>query len=677
MSRRAASTLLALAALAAPAAAQQADTLPTPAPVDVPQPEPARIDLAGTECQGVARYLNVRSANGGELAPDGTQLLYITSTTGLPQLWVAPILYQPHDAVGAPRQLTFGNRVQFANWSPDGRWIAYGTDRNGNERTQFFLISPDGTREQELTPADDHFRIWGGWSPRGGRVAYASSERNGRDFDIWVLDVDPDGGTPRGRPRMVLQGAGNFGIEAWNPDGDALVLSQGRGEADNDLFLLDLKTGKVDTLFAPRQMSSYTSVEWTGDGKGFFLATNHERDKAGLAHVHVADRSLHWMRESEWDVERVALHEPGTGETPPQYLAWTVNNGGWSRLFVRELRSDAFLPVPDLPQGVITTLQWADRVPVLLIGLTAPGVPGDYWIYDLGARDVPPLRRVTESSLAGLSPWGFVEPEAVQIASFDRETIHGLLYRPQPRAGAPAGKAPVVMMLHGGPTAQARPGFDGVKQYLLSRGFAILDLNFRGSTGYGQRFTQLDNGRLRPNAVRDMQAAAEWLRARPDVDGTRIAAMGGSYGGYMVLAAVAQLPEHFRAGVDFVGVANWITGLEDASPQLKNSDRIEYGDIDDPADREFFRQISPLTYGDRIRAALLVVHGANDPRVPVAEADQIVRLVRHNRGDVEYLRFPDEGHGIAKLQNRVTAYQRIARFLDRVLGGTGMPCAGN
>jgi dipeptidyl aminopeptidase/acylaminoacyl peptidase len=204
----------------------------------------------------------------------------------------------------------------------------------------------------------------------------------------------------------------------------------------------------------------------------------------------------------------------------------------------------------------------------------------------------------------------------------------------------------------------------------------VLDLNFRGSTGYGQRFTQLDNGRLRPNAVRDMQAAVEWLRARSDVDGNRVAAMGGSYGGYMTLAAVAQLPQFFRAGVSFVGVANWITGLEDAGPALKNSDRIEYGNIDDEADREFFRQISPLTYADSIRSPLMVVHGANDPRVPVAEADQIVRAVRHRRGDVEYLRFPDEGHGISRLQNRITAYQRVARFLDRVLGGTGMTCTG-
>ncbi|HEU4454243.1 MAG TPA: S9 family peptidase [Longimicrobium sp.] len=646
--------LLAAAALcAAPvaAAAQAADTLPTPAPIDVPAPEPAELDLAGAACQGVARYLNVRSVSGAELSPDGRSLLFLTSTTGLPQLWVAPVI---EGAVAAPRQLTFGNRVQWAAWSPDGRWIAYGTDRGGNERTQFFVLSPDGTRERELTPADENFRIFGGWSPAGNRIAYASSERNGRDFDIWTMDLGADG-RPAGAPKMVLEGAGNFGIEAWRPDGGALVLSQGRGEADNDLFLLDFATGKVDTLFAPAKMSAYRSIEWTPDGQGFFVATNHERDRAGLAHYHLPDRQLHWMQEYAWDVEQVALSPDG------KYLAWTVNEDAWSRLFVRELETRRDVQVPGVPGGVIGALRWARNAPRLLVSVSAPGIPGDAWVFDAASGRTT---RATESSLAGLDPAAFVRPEAVEIRSFDGETIFGLLYKPTAAASA---KPPVVMMLHGGPTGQARPGFDGVKQYLLSRGFAILDLNFRGSTGYGQRFTQLDNGRLRPNGVRDMQSAVEWLRARPDVDGSRVAAMGGSYGGYMTLAAVAQLPDFFRAGVDFVGVANWITGLEDASPQLKNSDRIEYGNIDDPADREFFRQISPLTHADQIRAVLMVVHGANDPRVPVAEADQIVRQMRRNRRDVEYLRFPDEGHGIAKLQNRVTAYQRIARFLDRVL----------
>jgi dipeptidyl aminopeptidase/acylaminoacyl peptidase len=648
----------ALAVLAAPAAAQ--DTLPTPAPVDVPALEPAALSLAGAECQGVARYLNVRGVGNAQLSPDGRELLFITSTTGQPQLWIAPVRA---DGPAAPRQITFGaNRVQFARWSPDGRWIAYGTDRGGNERTQFFLLSPDGTRERELTPSDDFFRLFSGWSPAGSRIAYVSNERNGDDFDLYVMDLQADGRP--GAPRMVMQGAGNLAVEAWRPDGEAMVLSQGRGEADNDLFLLDLRTSTLDTLFMPAQMSSYRGIQWTPDGQGFFVATNHERDFAGLAHYHVGEPELHWMQQPAHDVESLALSPDG------RFLAYSVNEAGFSRLVVRDLPGNRDVPLGDVPRGVINALEWAEDAPRLAIALSGPGLPGDVWVYDASTGQTA---RATESTLAGLDAAAFVAPEAVTIPGFDGVEIYGLLYKPR---GAEGRRPPVVMMLHGGPTSQARPNFDGVKQYLLARGYAVLDLNFRGSTGYGQRFTQLDNKRLRPNAVRDMQSAVEWLRARSDVDGMRVAAMGGSYGGYMTLAAVAQLPEHFQAGVDFVGVANWISGLEDASPQLKNSDRIEYGNIDDAQDRAFFTEISPLSYADRIRSPLLVVHGANDPRVPVAEADQIVRAVRHRRGDVEYLRFPDEGHGIAKLQNRITAYQRIARFLDRVLGNDAMVCRG-
>jgi len=313
-------------AAAAPGAAQ--DTIPTPAPVDVPQLEPAAHTLAGAECQGVARYLNVRSASGAQLSPDGRELLYLTSTTGMPQLWVAPVR---GEGPAAARQITFGaNRVQFARWSPDGQWIAYGTDRGGNERTQFFLLSPDGTRERELTPSDEHFRDFAGWSPRGSRIAYVSTERNGRDFDLYLLDLGPDG-RPAGLARMVLRGAGNLQVEAWRPDGEAMVLSQGRGEADNDLMLLDLRTQKLGTLFAPAQMSSYRSIQWTPDGQGFFVATNHERDFAGLAHYHLPDRQLHWMQQPRWDVEQVALSPDG------KFLAYTVNEGGFSRLVIRDL----------------------------------------------------------------------------------------------------------------------------------------------------------------------------------------------------------------------------------------------------------------------------------------------------------------------------------------------------
>lgn len=637
-------------------------------PGDVPTPEPAELDLAGEACQSIARYLNIRSVVGAQLSPDGRTLIYRTSTTGLPQLWrVRP------DAAGAdgqPEQLTFGGRVQFAAYSPRGDWIAYGTDRAGDERTQFFLLSPDGTRERELTPADGAFRNFGGWSPRGDRIAYSSTERDGRNFDIWILDIDPEG-RPVGAPRMVLEGAGNLNIAAWRPDGEALVLARGRGEADNDLFFLDFAAG-LDTLFVPTEMSSYTSIEWTPDGAAFYLATNHYRELAGLARYDLAGRSLTWIHEDpDWDVESVALSPDG------RWLAWTVNEEGWSRLHLRDLTPGAQpqprgVEVDGLSSGVITGLSWAHAADRLAITVSGPDLPGDTWLYDPGAG-TGSLARATRSSTAGLDPDDWIVPEHVSFPAFDGLMVHGLLYLPRVTG---AGPSPVVVTIHGGPTAQGRPSFDAIQQYLLARGYAVLDFNYRGSTGYGQAFTQADNMRRRSDQIRDLEAAALYLRDRPEVDGTRVAAMGGSYGGFMTLAALAWYPELYAAGVNFVGVANWITGLEDASPALKNSDLIEYGDIDDPADREYFRSISPIGFADNITSDLMVIHGANDPRVPVAEADQIVGAVRARGADVLYLRFPDEGHGIARLENRITAYQNVARFLDGSIGGPGMPCWG-
>ena len=226
----------------------------------------------------------------------------------------------------------------------------------------------------------------------------------------------------------------------------------------------------------------------------------------------------------------------------------------------------------------------------------------------------------------------------------------------------------MLLAVHGGPTAQARPDFDGVVQYLLTRGIAVFDFNYRGSTGYGKQFARLNDGRLRAHEYLDMEDAVQWLHTLGTVDPRRVAVMGGSYGGYLTMAAMTRLPGVFRSGVAFVGVANWVTALEGASPQLKASDRIEYGDIHDPADREFFKEISPITHVRDVRAPVMVLHGANDPRDPVTESDQFVHGIREIGGEVEYLRFPDEGHGIRKLSNRIIAYRRIAGFLERTVG---------
>ena len=673
---RTAFTLLCLlASISIPAAAQKT----TPAPEDTPRPEHGDIGLAGARCPDIARYLNVHTAVAPSLAPDGARVAYRTGVTGTPQLWVAETRA---GTPAAPRQITFGESVTFHEWSPAGDLIAYGVDRGGNEREGFYLISPDGTRETELLPPSQAFRQWGGFSRDGRLAAFAATEPGGDDFSIYVVNLKAE----VVRPRKVYAGQGGVYFASWHPLGTGLVLTKTRGEDSNDVLYLDLANDRVETLFKPDVASRYSSFAWTPDGRGFYMATDQDRDFSGLAFYDMQTRRLRWAATPARDVEAVALSHDG------RWLAWTENAEGFSELYLQNLPAEKVgVRFAGLPRGVVGALEWAARAPALAVQVSGPQVPGDIFLLDAsrGRRQITfsssqnrvggqffgggGLRRVTESSLAGLEPQRFVAPTAVSFPSHDGETIYGLLYLP-PGASAQR-RPPVVLNVHGGPTSQARPSFNAVQQYLIARGYAVLDLNFRGSTGFGKRFARLDNGRLRPAAVKDMGAAIDWLKkSSHPVDASKAAVMGGSYGGYMTYAALTLLPDKFDAGVSFVGVSNWVTALEGASPQLKASDRTEYGDIDDPAEREFFRELSPITNVRQVRAPVLVSHGANDPRDPVTESDQFVRAVRERGGEVEYLRWPDEGHSIRKLSNRVIAYRRVARFLARTLGQGTVEC---
>jgi dipeptidyl aminopeptidase/acylaminoacyl peptidase len=628
---------------------------PTPGPQDVPQAQPMDVGLAGDSRPDVLRFLNVRTASRPSLSPDGGEIAFSTAITGAPQVWLVGA------AGGWPRQLTFGRPTTFHEVSPAGGWIAYGSDRGGDEREGFYLLTPDGTRERELLAPSEAFRVFGGFSPDGSKIAYAATGRTADDFDIHVLDL------ASGEDRTAYHGRRGFFVASWRPDGGALLLSETRGEDANDVHLLDLATGEATPLFVPEERAAYGGFAWKPDSSGFYLSTDQGREHAALAFYDVTAGELRFLETPPHDVEDVGLSRDG------RYLSWSTNEGGWSVFHARDLESGAEVPVPaGLPRGVLRTT-WAAAAPVLAFQVSGPQVPGDVWTWDLGSGS---LRRATESATAGLELGDMVLPEAVSFPARDGVTLHGLLYLPRDGSVEPADAAPpVVLAVHGGPTAQARPDFDPVLQYLLARGVAVLDFNYRGSTGFGKTFARLDDQRQRLDGVRDLADAVAWLEDEGRVDASRAAVMGGSYGGFLAFAALTEHPGLFAAAVSFVGVSNWVSALEGASPQLKASDRLEYGDIDEPADREYFLSISPITRVDRVRDPLLVAHGANDPRDPVSESDNFVRAIRERGGEVEYLRFPDEGHGVRKLENKVILYRRVADFLERHLavgsGGEG------
>jgi dipeptidyl aminopeptidase/acylaminoacyl peptidase len=622
----------------------------TPRPEDIPKVEPVALGLAGEPRPDILRYLYIQTAVNPWLSPDGKRLAFLSDITGQRQLWVL-------DARGGwPRQITFGSEgVRVHAWSPRGDWLFYSADRGGNEREAFYLISPDGTRERELLPPSESFRQFGGFSPDGSHIAYAATPEGSPTFDIHLLDLES------GQDRLVLKGRLGLYVASWSPRGTHVILHETRGEDANDVYLLDLRSGELTTLFKPEVASNYESFAWKPDGSGFYVATDQGREHAGLAFYDLDNpgrRELTWIETPDHDVEQVDLDHEG------RYLVWTTNEGGYGAFHIRDLKEKRDLPdaeTPKLPPGIYG-VRWAEHAPVLAVTVNGPQVPGDVWTWEPGGTS--DAVRATWSSTAGLDPQGFVVPEALDFPASDGVTLHGLLYMPK---GAEGKKPPVLLGVHGGPSAQARPGFNPVFQYLLSRGIAVFDLNFRGSTGFGKTFSRLDNGRLRPNAVRDMAEALDFLKKDGRVDASRAAVMGGSYGGYMTFAALTTFPDRFLAGVSSVGVSNWVRALEGASPQLKASDRVEYGNIDDPKDRAFFEEISPINQVSRVKAPLMVMHGANDPRDPVTESDAFVEGIRQHGGTVEYVRFPDEGHGIRKVPNRVAAYRRVAAFLERTL----------
>lgn len=614
-----------------------------PYPDDIPSPQSVEVGLAGEKPQDINRYLMAQGARSVSLSPDGQTIAFIWSVTGEPQLWRMP------SAGGVPVQLTFGGGITFYAFTPEGEAFVVGRDVNGNEREGFFLLSLDGTAERELLPASDAFRQLGDFSPDGTRAIYASTKRNGRDFDLYVVDM------VSGEYELVFESEFGFFPVAWQPGGDLVIVAETRGEDASDVHLLNVQSREMTPLFQPKVAANFSSIQWLPDGTGFYVATDLNREFNALAFYDLASAKFTMIATPEADVANINLSGDG------RYLLWTTNESGYSALQGLDLRTRTPLKVPEIPAGVFD-IDISKENNQVSIRHSGPGTPGDIYVWRIGNDTAS---QVYQASLGGLNPDSFVSPISLTYPAQDGVDLQGLLYLPN--AEDFPGKRAVVVQVHGGPSAQSRPSFRAVEQYLVNRGVAVFAVNVRGSTGFGKTYARLDNQELRLDSVRDLTDTAAFLGEHPRLDGKRMGVMGGSYGGYMVNDVLGRYPGVFQAGVSIVGVSDWVRALEEASPGLKASDRIEYGDITDPKWQAFYAFNSPINNADKISVPLLVSHGANDPRDPVAESDRIVKAVREAGFPVTYLRFADEGHSIRKLGNRVVFYRAVADFLEKNL----------
>ncbi|MBP2252285.1 dipeptidyl aminopeptidase/acylaminoacyl peptidase [Halarchaeum solikamskense] len=606
----------------------------------------------------IERYLNVRSAGGPTFGPDG-QLAFRMDTTGVTQVW------RLDGAREWPAQLSFHEEsVSFASYSPTRDELVYGMDRGGNERTQLYRLAGDGSDEVALTDDPETIHGWGGWSHDGERVAFTANRRDEGHFDAYVQRRDETADAAD----LVFDGSESdlCSLAGWSPSDDRLLVHETHSNRSHDLHLTHL-AGDVVPLTADHEGEvRYASVAWGPDGETLYVATDAGRDTLALRELDPETGALGPVEiGGDWDVSSVVV------DAATRTMAVVRNVDGYSDLSLFRI-DDAGervpLPDPDLPEGVLMGLSIGPDGDRLAAAVSAPTLNTNVHVV---ALETGTSERWTAAATAGIPRSTFREPTLVRYESSGvegprpsaRETESPAALDIPAFLTLPAGEGPhpVIVDVHGGPESQRRPSFLALRQYFVDNGYAVFEPNVRGSSGYGRRYMNLDDVEKRMDAVADLDRGVEWLTARDDIDGDRIVAYGGSYGGFMVLAALTEYPDRWAAGVDIVGIADLVTFLENTGEWRREHREAEYGSLSE--DRAFLESISPINNVDRIEAPLLVMHGANDPRVPVEEAEQIAAEAS-DHVPVEKLIFDDEGHGFSKLENRITAYRTVVDFLD-------------
>jgi dipeptidyl aminopeptidase/acylaminoacyl peptidase len=534
-------------------------------------------------------------------------------------------------------------------------------DEGGNERAQLYRLDAEDGTVTNLTGKPDAKHRWGGWSHDGDCFAFASNRRDESVFDVYVQDRTETGDDAT----LVHEGDGWLSVGGWSPDDDRLLVSQAHWSFDQDLFVLDLDSGEMHHVTPHDGDVRFTSAQWAPAGDAVYLTTDYEANTSYLARLDVdalgsdpdesdlADALDTVAEGGEWNVGGLALDDE-TGR-----LVYSRNVDGYTDLTVGELAGPTEIetfPTPDLPGNLAGGVGFDEGAERFALSVTGRTENTNVYVVDIETGE---YERWTDASTAGIPRSTFIEPGLVRYPTFDDREIPG--YFSLPDDWEP-GQTPVIVDIHGGPESQRRPSFAGLTQYFLSRGYAVFEPNVRGSTGYGREYTHLDDVRNRMDSVADIEAAVEWLADHEAVDPDRVVAMGGSYGGFMVLAALTEYPDLWAAGVDIVGIANFVTFLENTGSWRRQLREAEYGSLDE--DREFLESVSPITDVEAVDAPLFVLHGANDPRVPVGEAEQIAERAAEQGVPVEKLVFDDEGHGITKRENRIEAYSAVVEFLD-------------
>jgi dipeptidyl aminopeptidase/acylaminoacyl peptidase len=639
---------LLLASAAIPASAQDAPapaappSVPVPAALTAEEMPPIPLEMA----ERVRPYLESRGAGFAGWDPNTRAVLISTRFANVSQL------HRIAMPMGARTQISFEAETVRGTYAPTkGDVIVVSKDRGGDEYFQLHTLK-DG-RLTLLTDGKSRNQI-NAWSRDGDLIGFSSTRRNGVDSDLYVMDPRDPAST-----RMVHESkGGGWAITAFSPDKTAAYVADYRSVQDVDLYRLDLATGAMTPIGDPNAQIAYSGVEVAPDGT-LWVTSDAGSDFQRLGRLDPATGKFKPVSRENWDVDGFDISDDG------KTIVYEVNEAGSDALRILDVTSGKETKVDALPAGQIGGLEFA---PWGEIGFSFSSAKSaaDVWSLDPATMQ---LTRWTQSETGGLDPQVNVEPRIVTTKSFDGLEVSGLLYMPDP-AKFP-GKRPLIVDVHGGPEGQSTAGYMGADNYYLNDlGVGLFYPNVRGSTGYGKTFVSLDNGPFkREDSVKDMAALIDALRTDPAVDPAKVGLTGGSYGGYMCYAAAVQLKDKLTATTCIVAISNFVSFLENTNPYRQDLRRVEYGDERDPAQRAKLTEISPLTRVSEITKPMFVITGANDPRVPKSEADQMVAAIRANGGEAWHLVAADEGHGFRKKANADYAFLAQLVFWKKYLLG--------
>ena len=597
----------------------------------------------------IEQFYQNNQIGGGAFSDDETKLLVRSNESGIFNVYEIDI------ASGEKTQKTFSEKESFfaIDYLPGTNQILYSADKGGDELNHIYLMNEDGTAT-DLTPGENEKARFAGWSKDKKSMYFTSNKRNPRFFDFYKMNIET------WESEMLYQNDNGINISNMSEDETWFAFSQTITTSEKKLFL----TNRIDnsTIELSEESGSYNASGFSKDNKYFFFITDVDKEFSYLVKYKIETGEKEVLFETNWDVMYSYLSEN------ERYRVIAINEDGKNTLFIKDLVNNSDVYFPEIPDGDIKGVSFSESEEKIRLTIGTSKSPNNIYVYDMGSKE---LKKLTETLNPEINVNDMVAAEVVRYPSFDGLEIPAINYKPLD--ATKRNKVPALVWVHGGPGGQSRTGYSSLIQYLVNHGYAILAVNNRGSSGYGKTFFKMDDLNHGDKDLKDCIWGKKWLQAQDYIDAEKIGIIGGSYGGYMTMAAMTFTPDEFKVGVNIFGVTNWLRTLKSIPPYWESFRNALYKELGDPTTADSVRlyEISPVFHAHKVKNPVMVLQGANDPRVLKIESDEIVAGIEANGITVEYVVFDDEGHGFRKKENEIEGYGKILTFLETYLKGEG------